>query len=277
MRQRSQAPAFAPPRFPAEWDAMADEPVEAGIWILEWPGREASAPLRLSAGRLFELLQTAAAGHAEALGVGGDALRGQRLAWVLLQWSLEMSSWPDAGEAVRIETWPSGYTDRIVRRDFFVCSAGGTRIGRATSHWAMLDLDRRRPVRMPASVRGIPTPVRDGALDAALAKFPAPDPPASLRTFRVSAEHLDANGHVNNVRFVEWVLASLPDEAAAGPLAAIDLAFRAEARDGETLTVACGPDPSPPPGRLAFRHRIAADGRELLLGRSALRSRFKPL
>lgn len=256
---------------------MTDEPAGSGIWILEKPGGEGSAPRRLSPARLFALLQTAAAEHAEALGVGGDSLREQRLAWVLLQWSLEMSSWPAAGESVRIETWPSGYTDRIVRRDFFVRSADGTRIGRATSHWAMLDLDRRRPVRMPGSVRAIPTPVRDGALDATLEKFPAPDPPASVRTFRVSGEHLDANGHVNNVRFVEWILASLPAEAAARPLDAIGLAFRAEGRDGETLTVACGPDPAPPPGRLAFRHRIEADGRELLLARSVVARDASPV
>ena len=110
--------------------------------------------------------------------------------------------------------------------------------------------------------------MRPGALDAPLAKFPAPDPPAFVRTFRVSGEHLDANGHVNNVRFVEWVLASLPAEAAARPLAGVDLSFRAEGREGETLTVACGPDPAPPSGRLAFRHRIAAGTRELLLARS---------
>jgi hypothetical protein len=75
---------------------------------------------------------------------------------------------------------------------------------------------------------------------------------------------------VNNVRFVEWVLASLPVEATGRPLAAIDLSFRAEGRDGETLTVACGPDPAPPSGRLAFRHRIAAGARELLLARSVV-------
>lgn len=240
------------------------------VWVLEGPGEDESASRGLSPSSLFERLQSAAAAHAEALGVGEEVLRRQRLAWVLVQWSLEMASWPEAGQAVRIETWPSGYTDRIVRRDFFVRSGDGARIGRATSHWAMLDLDRRRPVRMPEAVRAIRTPVREGVLEAPLAKFPAPDPPALLRTFRVSGEHLDANGHVNNVRFMEWVLASLPVEASGRPLAAIDLSFRAEGREGETLTAACGPDPAPPAGRLAFRHRIAAGARELLLARTQL-------
>ncbi len=240
------------------------------VWVLEGPRGNDSASRGLSPASLFELLQTAAAEHAEALDVGGDSLRQQRLAWVLIQWSLEMASWPEAGEPVRIETWPSGYTDRIVRRDFFVLSPDGMGIGRATSHWAMLDLDRRRPVRMPEAVRILRTTSRENALEAPLGKFPAPDPPASLRTFRVSGEHLDMNGHVNNVRFVEWALASLPVEAAGRPLAAVDLSFRAEGREGETLTVACGPDPAPPSGRLAFRHRIASEARELLVARSVV-------
>lgn len=249
---------------------MTGERGVGDVWVLEGPGGEDPASRRLSPPSLFELLQTAAAEHAKGLGVGEDFLRRRRLAWVLVQWSLEMASWPEAGKTVRIETWPSGYTDRIVRRDFFVHSPDRTRIGRATSHWAMLDLDRRRPVRMPEAVGILRTTVRRGALDAPLAKFPAPDPPAFLRTFRISGEHLDANGHVNNVRFVEWVLASLPIEAAGRPLAAVDLSFRTEGREGETLTVACGPDLAPPSGRLAFRHRIAADARELLLARTVV-------
>jgi len=236
------------------------------FWVLVGAREEGLLPTSF----LFELLQRAAAEHAEALGVGGESLRRDGLAWILLQWSLEIASWPEARETVRIETWPSGYTDRIVRRDFFVLSAGGERLGRATSHWAMLDLSRRRPVRMPEAVRRLAITSRNGALDAPLAKLPAPDPPVLAATLTVGPGHLDANGHVNNVRFVEWVFASLPAGAAARPIATIDLSFRAEGREGETLAVECGPDPGPVAGRLAFRHRVAAGDRELLRARIQL-------
>jgi acyl-ACP thioesterase len=217
---------------------------------------------------LFSLLQRAAAEHAEALGVGGDALRRDGLAWILVQWSLEIFSLPEAGSTVRIETWPSGYTDRIVRRDFFVDSPSGVRIGRATSHWAILDLARRRPVQMPGPVRSLTTTAREAALDAPLSRLPAPDPPAFTQSVRVTAEHLDANGHVNNVRYVEWLLASLPGETLARPLAAFEVSFRAEAREGETLDVSWGEDAAGPSGSGIFRHRIASGPRAVALARS---------
>ena len=237
------------------------------FWVLVGAREEGLLPTSF----LFELLQRAAAEHAEALGVGGESLRRDGLAWILLQWSLEIASWPEARETVRIETWPSGYTDRIVRRDFFVLSAGGERLGRATSHWAMLDLSRRRPVRMPEAVRRLAITSRNGALDAPLAKLPAPDPPVLAATLTVGPGHLDANGHVNNVRYVEWILASLPPGPRSRPLAALDVSFRAECREGETVAISCGPAPAGAPGLALFRHRIATGDRELAVARSAVR------
>ncbi len=224
---------------------------------------------RLSLPSLCEALQEAAARHATALGVGGDALRAQGLAWVLLQWSVDAAAWPAAGEEFGVETWPSAFTDRIVKRDFFVRSGAGDLLSRATSHWAVIDLGRRRPVRMPEAVRAIPTPHRPGALDAPLLKLPAPEPPLTVLTWRVGPEHLDANGHVNNVRYVEWIAASLPG---GGPPAdepvRLDVSFRAEARAGESVTVERGAEPGAP-ARAAFRHRVVTvEGRELALART---------
>lgn len=198
-------------------EPAAFDPPPGGILVLSHrvEPTEAAGGTRLSLTALCELFQKAAASHATALGVGGEVLREQGLAWVLLQWSLEMAAWPAAGDGLLLETWPSAYSDRIVRRDFFVLSKDHRRLGRATSHWAMLDLARRRPVRMPDPVRAIPTPARDGALDAPLLKLPAPDPPESVSTILVGKEHLDANGHVNNVRYVEWIAASIPEDHAS--------------------------------------------------------------
>jgi medium-chain acyl-[acyl-carrier-protein] hydrolase len=255
---------------PAGGPAAFDLPPDGILVLSHRVGpAEAAVGTRLSITALCDLLQSAAASHATALGVGGEALREQGLAWVLLQWSLEMAAWPAAGAGLLVETWPSAYSDRIVRRDFFVLSADRRRLGRATSHWAMLDLARRRPVRMSDAVRAIPVPVRDGALDAPLLRLPAPDPPEAVTAILVGNEHLDVNGHVNNVRYVEWIAASVPE----GPtsrrrLAHLDVSFRAEARDGERVQIERGPDLGAAPGSVAFRHRIVTDARELALART---------
>jgi acyl-ACP thioesterase len=46
------------------------------------------------------------------------------------------------------------------------------------------------------------------------------------------------NAHVNNVRYVEWAVESLPPEAVQGyELVALELHFRAETGHGEQVTV----------------------------------------
>jgi acyl-ACP thioesterase len=252
-------------------DPVAFDPPPGGILVLSHrvePSEPASGT-RLSITVLCELFQGAAASHAMALGVDGETLREQGLAWVLLQWSLEMAAWPASSEGLLLETWPSAYSDRIVRRDFFVLSEDHRRLGRATSHWAMLDLSRRRPVRMPDAVRAIPTPARDGALNAPLLKLPAPDPPESVTAILVGNEHLDANGHVNNLAYVGWIVESVPREMLrAAVVCRFDISFRAEARDGGRVRIECGPDRGAAPGSVAFRHRIVTDARELALART---------
>jgi acyl-ACP thioesterase len=58
-----------------------------------------------------------------------------------------------------------------------------------------------------------------------------------------SFSHLDMNGHVNNVHFAAWALEALPWEfRRTHRLTLLDIVFRNEIRQEDTITAACAPD-----------------------------------
>jgi medium-chain acyl-[acyl-carrier-protein] hydrolase len=253
---------------------MAGDPTEDGVLVLPHVVRIADTGLRgrLTLRALCELLQESAALHATALGVGAGVLAPRGLAWVLVQWSVAIDVCPAWRDVLRVETWPSGLTERTATRDFLLRSDRGAVLARATSHWVMLDLLRRRPVRMPGTVREIPLAPRPRALEEGLLKLAPPDVGPAVSELGVRFADLDANAHVNNLAYVDWVAESVPRAVlrAADPVR-FDVSFRAETHDGVTVRAECARDPGEDAaGRTVFRHRIveSASGRELALART---------
>jgi hypothetical protein len=68
-------------------------------------------------------------------------------------------------------------------------------------------------------------------------KFPAA-PDAQPLAFRAQKSHIDLNGHVNNVHYIEWMLEPCAD---AHP-SAMEVVFRSETLAGDDVLVACAAD-----------------------------------
>jgi medium-chain acyl-[acyl-carrier-protein] hydrolase len=255
---------------------MRNDAGAEGVFILSHSVRSSETDLRgrLSLRGLCELLQESGGRHAASLGVGAESLTRQGLAWVLIQWSVRIEAWPAWRSDLAVETWPSGLTERTATRDYLLRDSRGAVLARATSHWVMLDLLRRRPVRMPDAVRQIPLAPRPRALAEELLRLPPPETAGGSSELAVRWSDLDANGHVNNLAYVEWIVESVPREMLrAASVCRFDISFRAETHDGVTVRIECERErqrPGTPDATATFRHRIVetASGRELALART---------
>lgn len=168
------------------------------------------ADRRLSLFGLLSLLQEAAWLHASELGHGFRQTRDSGGSWVLARQRLEMERWPEWGQTFSIKTWlrPPGAV--LVTRDFEI-SVDGEVWGRACAHWLTIDHVSRRPIPLPFP--DDPTIFRqDYRLEIDPEKVACPATAATLKSFEVCRSDLDMNGHVNNTRFSQWVLDSLPEE-----------------------------------------------------------------
>ena len=250
----------------------------AGIWAENFRVRsyETDPTGQASVPSICNYLQEVAGNHAFHLGVSVEQLQDQRLTWVLTRLRVNVDEYPRWRDEVKVETWPSGIDGLFATRDFLVLDSAGRRIARATSGWMMIDLERRRPIRMPEVVTSLETPDRERAVADAFARLPAPPSSATdAGPVGVLYDDLDVNGHVNNVRYVEWALQSMPEDLLeVYDLRQLEILFVAEARLGDSVRVRTGAVEGADYAGREFAHLILhGDGQKEL---ARVRTRWTP-
>jgi len=217
---------------------------------------------------LCNYLQESAGNHAGSFGVATDQLLAEGRAWVLARLQVAVDRYPAWREDVTVETWPSALDRLYAQRDFLVRDADDTVVARATSQWFVMDIERRRPTRAPASLVDFERPDRPHALAPDRTSLASLDAPEHERLFSVRRSDLDLNHHVNNVRYVEWALEAAPDALTVSHRPCrLDVQFRAESLYGDTIRSACGPSDGQGSTLL---HRVSreSDDRVLALART---------
>jgi len=229
---------------------------------------------RLQVPILCKLLQEAATAHAAILGVAVDTLIENGVAWVLSRLHLEMQRWPTSDEYIVIETWPEAANRLFTERRFNVVDAVDNSIGTASTLWLILDLERRRPVRLPAHVVERLGELGLGSEPRRFGDLVTPDPVDRELAFTVRRSDLDSADHVNNTSYVEWAIEAVPDEAwSTAELAELEIQFVCECHQGQTVLsrsqqVERGND-------IEVRHQLmrSDDGAEVARARSVWRAR----
>ena len=191
---------------------------------------------RLQAPILCRLLQEAATAHAAELGVAVETLMDDGLAWVLSRMKLFIRRWPRAEDEVVVETWPAAANRLFTERRFEVTDSTGAIMGTAATLWFVLDLELRRPVRLPATVVEALQRLALGNLPMRPEELGAPDPGGAGIGFTVRRSDLDVAGHVNNTSYVEWVVEAVPNAIWEGnDLAELEIAYLSECHHGQTV------------------------------------------
>lgn len=165
--------------------------------------------LKLSS--LFELIQDAASRDAARKGFGYHELMQNKRYWVLLRALLRIHRMPRWEEKVCFKTWPKESTGVVAFRDFTLESEAGEPLLEATSTWSQLNIETRRPVRIEVGRDYHAVKGRDAMTDRP-ARVAVPEVIDFGGPFKVQYSQIDVNKHVNNTRYLEWVLNELPYE-----------------------------------------------------------------
>lgn len=223
---------------------------------------------------ICDYLQEAAGVHADRLGLSLAALHEQGLAWVLARLVVQVERAPAEGETVTVRTWPCGVERLQFRRDYLMLGGDGAVVARGVSFWVVINLNTRRPERIPPTVAALLPENPPLALDGGLLgdrRPPVPEDgatPLSSISFAVRRADMDRNRHVNNVRYLDWALEGVPAAVQESSRPAwLDMHFRAETVYGDTVEAQCLPAPAdaPAPGTPRFVHILTrrSDGREV--------------
>lgn len=209
---------------------------------------------------LLQAFQDSAWKHAEALGLGYSHLDRDSLLWVLSRLDIHITRLPEWGETMRLETWPTRTHRLFALREFCLYDDDERELLRANSAWLVLDGQARRPVKPQPVVEARNIPVNPGNYDDPPPKVQdVTSEPSGEYSLRVRYSDIDAQGHVNNARYLEWMLNAMADDwLLRYRPREISINFVKECRIGETLKVSY--TPSSTEARERTRHAIYQDG-----------------
>ncbi len=216
----------------------------AGTYRYRIEPRDIDATLRARIYTLGDLILQSANDDADMLGFGVRDLNSGNASWVLSRMAVEMRRLPARHEQIDLYTWVSDYGRLFTTRNMTLSDEAGEEIGAAVTLWAMIDLDSRRPLDLsPLSNKAtslvdreppIEKPRKVGAVEC------SPE-----RPYIVAYSDIDFNGHVNSMKYLEWMVDTLPPEVPATLNALrFDINYLHEARLGEELTICGTTDPA---------------------------------
>lgn len=163
-------------------------------------------------------------------------------AWVLLCYEVELlRRLPALDERFLVKTWHDMKHGYRTLRVFQVETPEGEILVWAKTSWLLIDLAAGRPVRPSAHLPELL--LRDTEpIDPDFRAIPAfasgsDAPPVRETVYPVRFHDLDANGHVNNAVYFEWIFEATPIDLMAYAPRAISASFRSSARLGDVLTV----------------------------------------
>jgi len=160
---------------------------------------------------LLNYLEETAISHSHASGYGVDKLKSDNMGWILLRWSVEINKLPILNDTITVETWASGFNRFYATREYEVRDASGNSIIKGTSLWVLFDIERRRPLRIPlyfGDAYGI-TPTR--TINDPFENLNGCENSIINIEFPIKRSDIDTNKHVNNARYIEWILETVPD------------------------------------------------------------------
>ena len=190
---------------------------------------------------ILYLSQEAAGGHCKTLGTDWDTLQKKGLFWALIRTQVQIHADLQGLESVTVETWPMPTTRVAYPR----CTVGydpeGKPLFTSISLWVLMDTRTRAMVLPDKS--GIRV---DGIIRGTEPELPKTFPklqPECLVFRTVGLSELDQNGHMNNTKYMVWVMDLLSEAFRENhPVKSFGLCYMAEVlkdqqiRLGYTLT-----------------------------------------
>lgn len=194
---------------------------------------------------LCHYFQEVAYEHAENLNFGYHFLKSIKKFWVLSRLRVDVYQYPLWGDEIIIVTWPRGMDGMFALREFMVKSAHGVLIAAATPSWLVLDEERHYPQRIDPENMVNFSKITESVFDTVAQKLSSVAGIQEKESFTVKFSDVDVNRHVNNGRYIQWVVDALPLTVLLNSMiSSLTINFLGEASFADSLTLLISDDSS---------------------------------
>jgi acyl-ACP thioesterase len=187
-------------------------------------------------GAVFGFFQEASISHAAVIGVGRDAMTEKGEGWILSRLSVFIEERPKYGELVTVRSWPRGPEKLFCLRDYDILNADGKALVRGRSGWLVVDMEKRRPKRIEPIAAKLPLNEGVDALKTGPLSLATRENLVSAGERTAAYSDIDYYGHVNNVRYVQWIQDICdPDSLDNAKQMRLDINYMSEILPGEKV------------------------------------------
>jgi len=179
-----------------------------------------------------------AGNHAEFNNVSYDWMVGQNKSWVLSRFRVVMDYYPVYLDEVCLKTWVRKSETIFSYRDFILSVGSEKQVAKATTSWAIIDTQTRKPVKVDLVLGYFPHFDGEQVFENELDKIQQPEAQYETEIFKAHYSDLDVNRHVNSIKYIEWMLDSYPIEMyLEKSIQTIEMNYLQEALFGDELKV----------------------------------------
>jgi len=186
---------------------------------------------------ILTLLEETASDHCSLIYHSLFDLLKQNIGWVLVAGVLKIDRYPKYKEKITIKTWLSKYALIKGTRENIIYDEQGGIIGRAKGLWVFFDINRRRPVQIYEDIKEKwSSDPEESIIYNLTTKLKQIGAAKYIREFQIHRFDIDMNLHVSNIKYLNWVLETMPDEIMDNCyLHLIEGRFLSEAKLGNTI------------------------------------------
>jgi len=169
---------------------------------------------KLTLKALVSTLQEAAILHSEHAGYGVNNSDETHLAWLLLNWKVQVFSYPHTNQVITIKTWPRIFDKLYSYRDFEVLDEDNNLIAIASSKWFAIDTETRKIRKITSEIsEPYGKPFTKSVFEAPFEeKIIIPENSSLNFNYKIQRRDIDTNGHVNNLNYIDFALETLEED-----------------------------------------------------------------
>ena len=191
---------------------------------------------RLGFADTFDVFQSAAALHAEKIGVGFKDMMQKGMFWLTVKTQVHFIDRPRIMTDAELVTWPEA-PGRMRGNRSYLLTQNGSPCAMGKTEWAVIDTASQKLVPLqdvyPKELTFSKPTVTEEPFARVAADFDGIEPYAR---YTVRSVDIDVGGHMNNTAYVRAVMGSLTtEEIKALNISRMDVIFRSQCFEGDEL------------------------------------------
>ncbi len=209
--------------------------VHSATWEINFTQCSPNGELRIV--ELCNLLQLTAAEHSISGGLSFNDMQAHDQAWVLGKLRLEIDNLPRWREKITITTWIESLEGSQSVRNMEV-ALDGKRIAGASTLWVVFNTKIRRAQTLALDHGHFEKFVERHSTSKPVGRITVLEEAITISQRTVVLSDLDIVNHVNNIKYLEWCLDSLPVKSVVNRhLTLLEMNFLRELNHGEEVDI----------------------------------------